>query len=179
MRRKAKSDHPRGGKKRILVVPREQSTQLQPFLPKINNSKTAGSQPLPTSDARGSNRMKPASPGRVMVSRSTPRLAGCLEPYELCQHLPPWFDGVASPTTRRVRRKRLGLTVLARVTGERKALSKKPRMSRAVTLSAIPFTSLPEMRTQPETFQEREEANQSETVVTTLRGSQGRGPQIG
>lgn len=123
--------------------------------------------------------MKPASPGTVMVSRSTPRLAGCLEPYELCQHLPPWFDGVASPTTRRVRRKRLGLTVLARVTGERKALSKKPRMSRAVTLSAIPFTSLPEMRTQPEMFQEREEANQSETVVTTLRGSQGRGPQIG
>ena len=69
------------------------------------------------------------------------------------------------------------MTVLARVT-RRKAVSKKPQVSRAVMLSATPSTSLPEMRTQPETFQEREETNQSETVVTTLRGSQGQGPQI-
>lgn len=57
-------------------------------------------------------------------------------------------------------------------------MSKEPQVSRAGTLSATPSTSLPEMRTQPETFQEREETNQSETVVTTLQVSQGWGPQI-
>lgn len=122
--------------------------------------------------------MKPMCPGMAMVSLSTPRLAERLESYELCQHPPPWLDCVASSTTRRVRRTRLCLTVLARVTGERKAVSKEPQVSRAGTLRATPSMSLPEMRTQPETFQEREETNQSETVVTTLRGSQGRGPQI-
>ena len=122
--------------------------------------------------------MKAVCPGMAKVSRSTPRLAEHLESYELCQHLPHWLDCVASPTTRRVRRTHLRLTVLARVTGERKAVLKEPQVSRAGTLSATPSMSLPEMRTQPETFQEREETNQSETVVTTLRGSQGRGPQI-
>ena len=122
--------------------------------------------------------MKAVCPGMAKVSRSTPRLAEHLESYELCQHLPHWLDCVASPTTRRVRRTHLRLTVLARVTGERKVVLKEPQVSRAGTLSATPSMSLPEMRTQPETFQEREETNPSETVVTTLRGSQGRGPQI-